>query len=124
MLCINRSGKHVQIYHLLTEETDKKLSNVIRIKKDTGLPKRIAFSVKQDFLVCALDSGVIGVTRGFLQNQFLEYYDTLNGAVITEVILADRAFYMGTNDGVVSKFQWVGSIFNFEDVFLKLFAEN
>ena len=110
MLCIYRSGKHVQIYHLLTTDSDsdkKQLSNVIRLKEDTGLPKRIAFSVKQDFLVCALDSGLIGVIRRFLQGQSLEYYDTLNGAVLTELILADGAFYVGTNDGVVSKFQWV-----------------
>lgn len=110
MLCIYRSGKHVQIYHLLTTESDsdkKQLSNVIRLKEDTGLPKRIAFSVKQDFLVCALDSGLIGVIRGFQQSQSLEYYETLNGAVLTELILADGAFYVGTNNGVVSKFQWV-----------------
>ena len=41
------------------------------------------------------------------QSQSLEYYETLNGAVLTELILADGAFYVGTNNGVVSKFQWV-----------------
>ena len=34
----------------------------------------------------------------------------MNGAVLTEVVISDASFYVGTNDGIVSKFQWVNQI--------------
>ena len=34
----------------------------------------------------------------------LEYFDALETLSITDLVLADEAFYVGTNAGVVSKF--------------------
>ena len=47
----------------------------------------------------------------------LEYFDALQSLSITDMVLGDDAFYVGTNAGMVSKF----SIVVQENIFLEAF---
>ena len=85
MLCINRMGKNVQIYHL----TSQKLSNEISLKEAAGPASIVKMSSTQNILVCAFETGIIGFTTDILQSKSFQYYDILEGATITELIIGE-----------------------------------
>lgn len=61
-------------------------------------------------LLIAFESGLVGVVRDVTTSKaatYVEYFDVLEGVSITDVVVADKDFYLSTNIGVVSRISMV-----------------
>ena len=74
--------------------------------------KVIRFAKLEDVTVCAFKTGVIQLVRHALrqlQPVVVRRLDALQTSSITAMVIdaTEWSFYVGTNFGIVSKFQWV-----------------
>ena len=117
MLCIARYNGQIQIHSTKGDEQqqlvlpDRKTDNLY-----SQVPALIRINAKNDLLVVAYKSGLLAIlvqmsktNRG--RKRKLLYFDALETLSIIDMVLADNAFYVGTNAGVVSKFTIAVRIF-------------
>lgn len=119
-LCLALSNGWVQIFNLNDEE------EVQRVYMGcSAATKWIRFGKHEDVIICAFKTGVIGLVRHALHQQpFMVRLDALETSSITAIVLAESSFYVGTNLGIVSKFQWVTKhSFSSNSCFFKTFRK-
>ena len=91
--------------HLVDLRTEKE---ILPPRAFTETVHCIAFDKTADLLVIGFKSGSIVLFPKallcFKGRQKPQYFDVLKTSVITEITIGDACFYVGTNLGIVSKF--------------------